>query len=134
MYPWNDNPAIQSFSAILGNVINSYVGSIGTNINSCNLNSITSEWFVDIRLNDVTVVSKSFFNGVGLSVPALSSPSNVDWLNAVIESLDEFKNYGYDYEIIENETILIYNTLCSESDEGVSFKLNVGINFNITCN
>ena len=134
IYPWNENPAIQSFSAILGNVINNYVSSIGNTISNCNLNSITSEWFVDIRLNDVTVISKLFFNGVGLSVPLLSSPSDNDWLNAVIESLDEFKNYGYDYEITENDTILIYNTLCTESDEGVSFKLNVGINFNITCN
>jgi hypothetical protein len=63
----------------------------------------------------------------------LSSPSNSDWLNALYTSLNDLKNYGYDYYLTTEDTIVIYNAICSESEVGTNFKLNVGINFKILC-
>jgi len=134
VYPWDKSPNVQSFSAILGVLINDYLTANDKTTNDCNLNGLSTEWFVDLRVNDGILVKKSFFNGVGYSVPSLSSPNNTEWYNALVSSLDDLSNYGYDYYLTDKGTVVIYNSICSESSQGLTFKLNVGINLNLCCN
>jgi hypothetical protein len=133
VYPWDVNPAIQSFSSILGVVVNDYLTTNGKTADDCNLNGLNTEWFVDLRLNDNILVKNSFYYGVGYTVPSLSSPSNSLWLSALVDSLDELTNYGYEYYLTDSETVIIYNSICSENSQGLNFKMNVGINLNLCC-
>jgi len=133
IYPWESNPQITGFGGVLGQVMNNYLNLNGYTLGNCDLNSLTTNWYVDLRLNGEPVVQYNFFNGVGYLDPVLSSPSNTDWLNALYTSLNDLKNYGYDYYLTTEDTIVIYNAICSESEVGTNFKLNVGINFNILC-
>jgi hypothetical protein len=127
------SPTIQSFSAILGSVVNGYLTTNGQTTNDCDLNGLTTEWFVDLRMDDIILVKNSFFIGVGYTVPSLSSPSESLWYSALVDSLDELTNYGYDYYLTDSGTVVIYNSICSESSQGLNFKLNVGINLNLCC-
>ena len=81
------------------------------------------------------IIQIPFFTGVGLITPNLSYPTtNTGWDNALNNALDELKTYGYEYYFTGNNTVVIYNSICSENDNGVNLKINVGINFNILCN
>ena len=81
------------------------------------------------------IIQIPFFTGVGLTIPNLSYPStNTAWDIALTDALDELKVYGYDYYFTGNDTVVIYNNICSENDNGINLKINVGINFNILCN
>jgi len=133
-YPWTNSNTIINFNGVLGYTINNYLIDNGYQLNDCQLNSLNTEWFVDIKINNNTLVQYPFFNGVGYIDSSLSSPSTTDWDNALIAALNDLKNYGYDYYFTNNDTVVIYNLICSVSDVGLNFNLNVGINFNITCN
>jgi hypothetical protein len=134
IYPWDKDPTIQSFDAILGRLVNNYIESTNNNINNCDLNSLNSEWFVDIRVNNSILVKKSFFNGVGYGVPNISSPNNTQWYSSLITSLDELESFGYTYYLTDSGNVVIYNSICSESSSSLTLTLNVGINFNLCCN
>jgi hypothetical protein len=133
IYPWDTSSTVQSFSAVLGEVVTNYLTTNNITITDCNLNSLSTEWFVDLRVRDITLVKKSFYFGSGYSVPNLSSPSDAQWYSALISSLDDLTNDGYDYYLTDSETVVVYNSICSESDQGLNFKLNVGINLNLCC-
>jgi hypothetical protein len=132
-YPWAVNPRLQQFGAVMGQLLTNYVTANGYTLNDCVLNSVRSEWFVDIRINDVQIISYPFFNGIGYSNPPLSSPTVDQWDAALIAALDMLDDYGYDYYLTDNDTVVIYNQVCSLWESGINFKLNVGINFEIFC-
>jgi hypothetical protein len=134
IYPWDVSPTIQSFSSILGVVINNYLTANGKTVDDCELNGLTTQWFVDIRLNDVEIVKNFFFNGVGYGTPNLSSPSNTQWYNSLVSSLDDLSNYGYDYYLTDDGNVVVYNSICDENSQGLVFSVNVGINLNLCCN
>jgi len=132
-YPWYESNTITSFNGVLGEVLNNYLTENGYVLNDCQLNTLNTEWFVELKIDDITIIQNSFFNGVGYLDPTLSSPSTNDWDLALLEALNDLKNYGYDYYLSTDDTVVIYNMICSLSDVGLNFKLNVGINFNIVC-
>jgi hypothetical protein len=132
-YPWFNNPNLTNFNGVLGSVLNNYLNNNGYQLNDCQLNTLNTEWFVDIKINNTDIIRTSFFNGVGYLDLSLSSPSTTDWDNALVVALNDLKNYGYDYYFTNNDTVVIYNLICSSSSVGLNFNLNVGINFNITC-
>ena len=134
IYPSGTSPTITSFAGVLGNVLTKYLLTINKNTNDCDLNSLNSEWFVDLRLNGVTIVQDKFFEGYGFTTPSISSPTNELWFNSLILSLDKLDSYGYDYTLTDNNKVEIYNTICSENSQGDNFSINVGINLNLNCN
>jgi hypothetical protein len=134
-YPWDTNPQVQQFSGVLAFLLNQYLIDNGYVLNDCLVNSLNSQWYVDIRVNNIMIIQIPFFTGVGLTIPNLSYPStNTAWDIALTDALDELKVYGYDYYFTGNDTVVIYNNICSENDNGINLKINVGINFNILCN
>ena len=134
VYPWDTNPQIQQFSGVLAYLLNGYLSENGYTLNDCVTNSLNSKWYIDIRLNDVMIIQIPFFNGVGLTTPNLSYPTtNTAWDGVLITALNKLKEYGYDYNLTSDDTVVIYNNICSENDSGVNIKINVGINFNILC-
>ena len=138
VYPWNAD--IQDFGSLLGIVLTNYLGDNGYVLDDCVINSLQTNWYVELYIDDVLVVETPFFNGLGYLTPQLSSPSNLVWDNALTQSLNDLKNLGYDYYYFEDPSSLvsskvgIYNPICSVSETGTNFKINVGININILCN
>jgi nucleoside-specific outer membrane channel protein Tsx len=102
-------------------------------MNNCDLNSLTTEWFVDVRINSVQVISYSFFNGFGYNNLITSAPSLSAWKNALTFALEDLVNLGYDYYFTNKGRLVVYSLLCPEEEQQFDFKLNVGINFSILC-
>jgi hypothetical protein len=132
IYP--TSATITTFSGILGKLVTDKITSQGKTANNCNLNALRTQWFVDLRLNDYIIIKKKFFDGVGFSVPNLSSPTNAQWYSALVSSLDELSQSGYDYVLSGDGNVTVYNSICSEDTQGLTFKLNVGINMDLCCN
>ena len=132
-YPWESDPKLSNFGSVLGKLLNEYLTSVGYNPNNCSLNNLTTQWYVDIRIDDVQVVSYPFFNGIGYNFIPLSYPTTSDWDTAIVSALNLLKPLGYDYYFTTNDTIVVYNQICTIPETDINFKLNVGINFSIYC-
>jgi hypothetical protein len=122
-----------SFNNVLSTTLNNYLVSNGYTLNNCNTNSLSSVWYVDLRVDDVVLVSESFFTGYGYNIVNLSTPTNSQWKDALINGLDSLNDYGYGYLLTEDDTAIIYNEVCSVSDLEINFKINIGVEFNIDC-
>jgi hypothetical protein len=134
IYPWTNSTTITNFNGVLGQLMTNYLSANGYNLSDCDFNGMTSEWFVDLMIDDVTVVSYSFFDGIGYSSPIYSVPTVAEWNSALLIALESLKDYGYNYYLTTTDTVILSNQVCSVSELGINFKLNVGINFNILCN
>jgi hypothetical protein len=134
IYPWTNSTTITNFNGVLGQLMTNYLSANGYNLSDCDFNGMTSEWFVDLMIDDVTVVSYSFFDGIGYSSPIYSVPTVTEWNSALLIALESLKDYGYNYYLTTTDTVILSNQVCSVSELGINFKLNVGINFNILCN
>jgi hypothetical protein len=132
-YPWESDPKLSNFGSVLGKLLNEYLTSVGYDPNNCSLNNLTTQWYVDIRIDDVQVVSYQFFNGIGYNFIPLSYPTTSDWDTAIVSALNLLKSLGYDYYFTTNDTIVVYNQICTIPETDINFKLNVGINFSIYC-
>ena len=130
IYPFTNN--VTSFDAILGNVVNTYLTNNNLDFNQCLDTSITSTWYVDIRVNGQQLVQYPFYDGQGYSFAGLSYPSNNEWLDGLDLALTSLSNYGYGY-YFENDSVVIYNNICSIQSAGLVLTIGVGINFNIIC-
>jgi hypothetical protein len=130
-YPWTNQ--IQSFGGVLSNVLNNYLGESGYELNDCITNTLTTQWYVELYIDNNLLVDNLFYNGIGYNLNNLSFPTTTQWDNALVVALNDLKNFGYDY-YFNGDELVVYNPKCSTSNEGVNFKLNVGINFNILCN
>ncbi len=111
-----------------------YTNSLGYDFNSdCVQNSLITTWYVDIKIEDVSVVQLPFFSGTGYSNPVLSVPSLTTWVNGLTSALDNLETYGYNYYFTNSDTVVVYNSICSENQSGITLKLNVGVDFDILC-
>jgi hypothetical protein len=136
LYPWDTNPSITSFGALLGDSLTTYGNNNNVDVNNdCLLNTLESDWYIDIRIDGNPIIIYPFFNGVGYTNPTLSAPTANDWLNGLYDALVGLLDYGLDYIIDTNaQTITIYNNNCLPINTTQNFELNVGINFDILCN
>ena len=134
IYPWTNHPTITNFNGVLGQLMTNYLTANGYNLNDCDFNGMTSEWFVDLQIDDITVVKYPFFNGIGYSSPIYSVPTGTTYNDGLLIALESLKDYGYDYYLTTTDTVVLSNQVCTVSEQGINFKLNIGINFNILCN
>jgi hypothetical protein len=124
----------QTFAVVLGNVLNAYLDSISTNLNDCILNTLVSNWFVEIKIDGDIVYSQPFFTGYGFTDPNFSVPQDQDWIDGVTNGMNSLDSMGYDYILnYEENKLFVYNQICSSNDVGINFELNIGINFTISC-
>ena len=136
-------PSETTFNGVLGVLLNQYLEDNGYNLNQCLTNTISSQWFVEIYIDNSLKISYPFFNGVGYTNPSpcvetptfsgFSSPCDSVWERSVLIALDGLETFGYDYYITEEGNVAIYNIICDVSRIGVNFEIKVGINFNILC-
>ena len=134
IYPWESDPQTLSLLGVLGNVLNNYLNTNGYELNDCLLNSLTSEWFIDLKVSGVSIVQYSFFNGSTYSIVPFNAPTQTQYYNGLISALNSLKTLGYDYYLTNNDTVVVYNQNCSIDDGGLIFNIDIGINFQIYCN
>jgi hypothetical protein len=132
-FPWSGTSStIESFSDALFKTVNAVVQSSGYTLSQCQKNSITSTWYIDLRLDDTILVQQPFFTGYGLEGPS-SVPTNNDWLNGLENNLSSVYQFGLNYNV-NSERIILSNSGCIELFRGKTLSLNVGINLLINCN
>jgi hypothetical protein len=130
IYPWiGPNPGdVTSFSQLLYNVLYNYLDTQGYLLSDCNANSLYSQWYVDVKIDGVTVIQNKFFDGYGTG----QVPTNNQWKTALILNLQQLVNYGYFFYVNGNE-VTIYNLTCASSSEPITLQINVGVNIDISC-
>jgi len=131
IYPWDEdssNTTAQSFQEILSNQVSALISASGYTTSECNLNSIVSQWYVDLRLDSDILVQEIFYIGYGGS----DAPSNADWFNALNDKLQYLYQEGLDYSI-NNDVITISNSSCMDNFTDKTIYLNIGINITIDC-
>lgn len=129
IYPWlNGNPTVSNFSSILLSSLNSVLAQQGISLNECMLDSMVSEWYVDLKFGNQTIVNQQFFTGYGGD----GYPSNLEWRQALLLYLPEMNNYGYNFTLNGN-TLTVFNTTSTPNYVNQTLYLNVGINITINC-
>lgn len=129
LYPWTSDPNTTSFGVVLNQTLQDYFISQSINPGDCQLNSIVSNWYVDIRINGVLITQYQFFTGIGTA----GYPTSTEWIDGLRDALDGLQTSGYGYNIDEdtNELVVFNNNCLPNFDD---FQLNVGLNFEIYCN
>lgn len=123
-YPWSVGSSINSFGGILTNRLNSCLITNSYDYSQINLNSVLSEWYVDLKIGDQQIVLEKFYEGYGVN----DAPSPTDWINALNTHLINLHEYGFNYYIQENQ-LIVSNTNCYQTFSNDTFYLRVGINF-----
>ena len=119
---------MRSPQTTLNQSITSAISDEGYNVSQCNLNGLTSEWYVDIRLNGATLVQNNFYTGYGGG----DYPTNTQWLDAVNTSLSTIYQEGLEYSI--NGNIVTLSSIgCEGGFTNKTLQINVGVNINISC-
>ena len=129
IYPWfNGDVTVSNFSSILGNRINSMLGQSGLTLNQCYQNSVLTDWYVDLKINNEQIIQELFYTGYGMS----DVPTSSQWKNALLNYLPQLYNYGYTFNLPSN-TLTISNLACLTQNVADTVLLNVGLNININC-
>lgn len=130
IYPWlNGDVQVSNFSSILFSSVNNMLSTSGVSLTQCILNSITTTWFVDLRIGNNILIQEPFYYGVGEN----DIPTAADWKNALLQYLPQLYNYGYTF-FINGNNISFVNLTSSPNYFGSELVLNTGINININCN
>ena len=113
-------------------MVTNFLNENNLDFNQCIDTSINSTWYVDVRVNGQQLVQYPFYNGVGYTFAGLSYPTTNQWLDGLDSALTSLSNFGYGY-YFENQSVIIYNNVCSIQTAGLVLTIGVGIDFNITC-
>ena len=129
IYPWfNGDINATNFNSILSNRINNMLSENGLTLNQCYQNSVQTEWYIDLRINNQILIQNTFYNGYGYT----DVPTELQWRNSLIYYLPTLYDYGYTYYLNGNN-LTITNLGCNSENLQDTVFLNVGININIKC-
>ena len=127
VYPWLES----SSTTTAGNfqqMLTDVVAQISSAYTVCDMNTITSQWYVDLRLDSDILVQEKFYTGYGGN----DVPTNSDWINALDSKLEYLYQDGLNY-FINGNTIIIANSSCYDDFTNKRLYLNVGIDITISC-
>ena len=129
IYPWfNGDITATNFNSILSNRINNMLSENGLTLNQCYQNSVQTEWYIDLRINNQILIQNTFYSGYGYT----DVPTELQWRNSLIYYLPILYDYGYTYYLNGNN-LTITNLGCNSENLQDTVFLNVGININIKC-
>jgi hypothetical protein len=101
-------------------------------LNSCDLSTLQSDWYVQLELNNVIVEKYKFFTGTGYTTPGVSYPNVSSWDLALVQSLSNLLDDGYDYYLTDTDTVILMTNNCNGNNT-TNFEIKIGINFNLIC-
>ena len=121
---------INSIPTLLNSSINSCVAKSGYTITDCVQSSLTSKWYVDVRLDSTVLVQELFYTGYGNQ----DYPTFNQWINALNDKLQYLYQNGLNYNIDNNNILTVSNTGCEPEFTNKTLTVNVGVNIEINCN
>jgi hypothetical protein len=128
IYPWDSDPNITNFGVVLNTLLDDYFIEQGYVPANCQINTVQSTWYVDVRINNVVIAQYQFYSGVGPN----QYPTDAQWITALEDTFQSLQTSGYGYNIdTETSQILVFNTNCQPNFD--ELQINVGINFNVFC-
>jgi hypothetical protein len=132
IYPWDVNTNIQNIASLFGFILNNYLSTTNYSLNSCDLSTLQSDWYVQLELNNVIVEKYKFFTGTGYTTPGVSYPNVSSWDLALVQSLSNLLDDGYDYYLTDTDTVILMTNNCNGNNT-TNFEIKIGINFNLIC-
>jgi hypothetical protein len=117
------------FTQILYQTLINYLNNEGIPVNNCIRNTLISQWYVNIKINNNTIINVPFYTGYGLN----DVPTIVEWINALINNLTILNNYGY-YGYVDGDKLFVRTLSCVYLITDNPLELNMGINLTISCN
>jgi hypothetical protein len=122
---------VSDFNGVLNSVVNRYISN--NELVDCSSTSVISQWYVNITFNNTLIINDWFFSGSGVN-STISAPTNEKWVTSLRYSLNGLLTKGLDYYFnATNTTVTIFNTNCVDKNLGWNIKIDVGINFTISC-
>jgi hypothetical protein len=129
IFPWlNGDINVSNFNSVLANRVTNMLSQSGLTLNDCIQNSVQTEWYVDLRIDDQVIIKEEFYSGYGYT----DVPTNSMWRNSLIETLPTLYDYGFTY-FLNGNTLTITSLSCGDTRQEL-LTLNVGINISINCN
>lgn len=130
IYPWlNGDVSVSNFSGILNKSLNNLLSANGLSATQCNLNSIKSTWYVDLKIGTDQIIQVPFYTGYGQT----DVPTNSLWKSTLTTYLPNLYNYGFIY-FLNGNTLRITSSTCEAKNLNESVVLCAGINIDINCN
>lgn len=122
------NIGINNFQSILTNAINTSINNSGYQISDCIMNTLSTQWYVNIKLDNVELFNEYFFSGFGQN----DYPTNEQWFNAVENTL----LYLYQYDLqhsLNGSNLTVSNIGCQNLYPDSVFEVNIKINVDLVC-
>ena len=130
IYPWlNGDTNVSNFSAILNNRVTALLVQYNLSPTQCISDSIQSDWYVNLTIGTDTIINTLFYVGYG----STDVPTNIQWRNALIESLPKLYDYGFTY-FLNGNNLRITSLTCEPKNLNELVSLNAGIIIDINCN
>lgn len=120
--------SISSYDTILNQSISQAATNNGYNVSQCSLNTLTSQWFVDIRLDGDILTQYKFYDGYGVN----DVPTNSQWYTGIENSLEYLYQEGLYYNL-NGSVLTISNIGCNNDFTDKTLQVNVGVNVNLNC-
>jgi hypothetical protein len=108
--------------------LSSLLNQQGFNQSDCDLNSIITNWYIDLRLDNQILIQELFYTGYGVS----DYPTNTQVINSINTNLVGLYNYGLNYYLAGN-TLIISNSTCYDDFTNKTLYLNIGVDIQINC-
>ena len=126
IYPWEDKSSlVQSFKDILYQTVNNYI--IQNNL-TCDLNSLLTDWYIQIILDNNVVLNQYIYTGYGL----YDTPSDIYWKQQLQLYVPQLSNQYLTYFLSENY-LYVSNAGCEPLFTNKKLQLNVGLDFKLSC-
>jgi hypothetical protein len=123
------NIQVSNFQSVLTEAINTTITNQGYQVSDCLLNTLSTQWYVNIVLDGTELYNENFYNGNGQN----DYPTQNEWVSAVENTLTYIYQYNLQHSL--NGTILtVYNIGCENLFSDSSFEVNVKINVDLVCN
>lgn len=126
IYPWVEKPAlVQSFKDILYQTVNSYITQ---NSLTCSLNSLITDWYIEIVLDNTIIFSQYIYTGYGL----YDTPTDSFWRQQILTYLPSLSDQYLTY-FLSGDYLYVSNAGCEPLFIDKKLQLNVGLDFKLSC-
>jgi hypothetical protein len=129
VFPWlNGNGTVTNFQGVLAQSLQTFLAQEDLTLNDCITNTLSTTWYVDLKLGNEQIIQYPFYQGDGLN----DVPTNSLWKNSLADNLDNLYRYGLNY-FLNGNTLNVTNMDCIPKNLQTQLTLNVGINISINC-
>lgn len=136
-YPWT-NQNFSTFQGVLQNIWNNFISTSGIDQNLVEIQTLKTQWSIEIVIENSTLVYVPFFEGNGLNIGmGISYPYGTaagveateydSALNTALETLSN--DFGYESYFSNSNTLVVFNSVCGTNDAELNFELIININF-----